>query len=146
DDAEYFIRGDHKNAGDPVPRGFLAALAPNIDPAAPDRLALAEKMVDPANPLTARVYVNRVWHHLFGRGIVASVDNFGKLGQLPTHPELLDFLATRFMENGWSTKWLIKYLMETETYRMSSVPFSPESEKLDPANFLLHRMEVRRLE
>jgi hypothetical protein len=146
DDAEYFIRGDHKNASDPVPRGFLAALSTRIDPAAPDRLALAQKMVDPANPLTARVYVNRVWHHLFGRGIVASVDNFGKLGQLPTHPELLDFLATRFMENGWSTKWLIKYLMETETYRMSSVPFSPETEKLDPANFYLHRMAVRRLE
>ena len=146
DDAEYFIRGDHRNAGDPVPRGFLAALSTRIDPVAPDRLTLAEKMVDPANPLTARVYVNRIWHHLFGRGIVASVDNFGKLGQPPTHPELLDFLATRFMENGWSTKWLIKYLMSTETWRMSSVPCSPESEKLDPANLYLHRMTVKRLE
>jgi cytochrome c553 len=146
DDAEYFIRGDHKNPSDTVPRGFLAALDGRIDTTAPDRLALAERMVDPRNPLTARVYVNRIWHHLFGRGIVASVDNFGKLGQLPTHPELLDFLAARFIENGWSTKWLIKYLMETETWRMSSVLHFPESEKLDPANFLLHRMPVRRLE
>ncbi len=146
DDAEYFIRGDHKNPSGTVPRGFLVALDGQVDPAAPDRLSLAEKMADPRNPLTARVYVNRVWHHLFGRGIVASVDNFGKLGQPPTHPELLDFLATRFMENGWSTKWLIKYLMETETYRMSSVLFSPETETLDPADFYLHRMRVQRLE
>jgi hypothetical protein len=146
DDAEYFIRGDHKNPSGTVPRGFLAALDDRVDPAAPDRLSLARKMADPRNPLTSRVYVNRVWHHLFGRGIVASVDNFGKLGQPPTHPELLDFLATRFMENGWSTKWLIKYLMETETYRMSSVPFSPETETLDPADFYLHRMRVQRLE
>jgi hypothetical protein len=146
DDAEYFIRGDHRNPGDTIPRGFLSALDTRLEPGAPDRRALAEKMVDPRNPLTARVYVNRVWHHLFGRGIVASVDNFGKLGQTPTHPELLDFLATRFMENGWSTKWLIKYLMETETFRMSSVPFSPETEKLDPANLFLHRMSVHRLE
>lgn len=146
DDAEFFIRGDHRNVNGTVPRGLLTALSSNIDTTAPDRLSLAEKMVDPHNPLTARVYVNRVWHHLFGRGIVASVDNFGKLGQLPTHPELLDFLATRFMENGWSTKWLIKYLMETETFRMSSVPTSPDAERLDPANLYLHRMGVRRLE
>lgn len=146
DDAEFFIRGDHRNESGTIPRAFLGALDANVGSTAPDRLALAEKMVDPRNPLTARVYVNRVWHHLFGRGIVASVDNFGKLGQLPTHPELLDFLATRFMENGWSTKWLIKYLMETETFRMSSVPSSPDSELRDPANLLLHRMGVRRLE
>lgn len=103
-------------------------------------------MVDPHNPLTARVYVNRVWHHLFGKGIVASVDNFGKLGQLPTHPELLDFLATRFMENGWSTKWLIKYLMETETFRMSSVPTSPDAEAGSRESLPPPEWGVRRLE
>lgn len=145
-DAQYFIRGDHKNPGGPVPRGFLTALEENTDAMTPTRLELAEKVVDPANPLTARVYVNRIWHHLFGRGIVASVDNFGVLGQAPTHPELLDYLATRFMEEGWSTKWLIKFLMDTETYRMDSVPESPAAEQADPANLYLHRMRVDRLE
>jgi len=142
--AEFFIRGDHRNPSGEVARGFLSALDP--EPATPTRLDLADKIVDPQNPLTARVYVNRVWHHLFGRGIVASVDNFGVLGQLPTHPELLDFLANWFIEDGWSTKRLIKFLMESETYRMSSVPSSPETENTDPANFYLHRMRVQRLE
>lgn len=142
--AEFFIRGDHRNVAGEVPRGYLAAL--DTAQPTPTRLDLADRITDPRNPLTARVYVNRVWHHLFGRGIVASVDNFGVLGQRPTHPALLDHLANWFMENGWSTKRLIKYLMETETYRMSSVPSSPETESADPADFYLHRMRVQRLE
>ncbi len=146
EDALYFIRGDHRNTDGTVERAFLTALAPEGLNEANDRLALADKMVNPANPLTSRVYVNRVWHHLFGTGLVPSTDNFGALGQRPSHPELLDYLATRFMENGWSTKDLIKVLMLTETYRMSSVPVSPESETQDPANVLLHRMPVLRLE
>ncbi len=146
EDAEYFIRGDHRNADGHVPRGFLTALSDEGLSQAADRLSLAEKMVAPANPLTTRVYVNRIWHHLFGTGLVPSVDNFGALGQEPSHPELLDYLATQFAEQGWSTKELIKSLMLTETYQMSSVPTSAETERLDPANILLHRMSVRRLE
>jgi len=146
EDAEYFIRGDHRNPDGTVPRAFLTALAPAQLDAAPDRVALADKIVDPANPLTARVYVNRIWHHLFGRGIVPSVDNFGKLGQLPSHPELLDYLAARFVAEGWSTKNLIRELMLTETYRMSSVPEFSNSEAQDPTNIWLHRMPVQRLE
>ena len=146
EDAEYFIRGDHRNPDGHVPRAFLTALSHEGLSEAADRVSLADKMVDPANPLTTRVYVNRIWHHLFGTGLVPSVDNFGALGQGPSHPELLDYLATRFAEQGWSTKALIKSLMLTETYQMSSVPSSPETERLDPANILLHRMSVKRLE
>lgn len=146
ENALYYIRGDHKNPGEPVERDFMTALDTGDKSPTPNRLALAEKMVDPANPLTARVYVNRIWHHLFGRGIVPSVDNFGVLGQLPTHPELLDYLATRFMAEGWSTKALIKFLMETETYQLGSAPLNPAAEQADPANIYLHRMPVRRLE
>jgi hypothetical protein len=142
----YFIRGDHRNPDGEVPRAFLTALTEDGLSDAPDRLDLARKTASARNPLTARVYVNRVWHHLFGRGIVPSVDNFGALGQEPSHPELLDYLAVRFVEDGWSTKRLIKALMLTETYRMSSVPIAPDTEAKDPANILLHRMPVQRLE
>ncbi|MBX3177520.1 MAG: PSD1 domain-containing protein [Candidatus Hydrogenedentes bacterium] len=145
-DAEFFIRGDHRNVSGEVPRGYLAALEHETPQPTPTRLDLANRIADPKNPLTARVYVNRVFHHLFGRGIVPSVDNFGVLGQPPSHPELLDYLATRFMEEGWSTKWLIRFLMETETYRMSGVPIDAAAEASDPANVYLHRMRVQRLE
>src|SRR5262249_8213633 len=110
------------------------------------RLELARQMTDRAvNPLVARVMVNRVWHHLFGRGLVASVDNFGVLGEPPTHPELLDHLADRFAREGWSVKKLIRELVLSATYRMASEP-SPEGDKVDPSNLLLHRMRLRRLE
>jgi hypothetical protein len=103
--------------------------------------------VDPSNPLTARVMVNRVWHHLFGRGIVPTVDNFGVLGQVPSHPELLDFLARRFVhDQGWSVKALIRELVLSQTYQMSSRPTDEFAEQTDPENVLLHRMNVRRLE
>jgi hypothetical protein len=97
------------------------------------------------NPLVTRVIVNRIWHHLFGRGLVASVDNFGVLGEKPTHPELLDHLADRFTKEGWSIKKAIRDLVLTNTYRMSSQP-DEQADRVDPQDLLLHRMRVRRLE
>jgi hypothetical protein len=148
-DEHVFVRGSPKAEGAPAPRRLLEALA-GPKPLAPargsGRLELARQMTDPAvNPLVARVMVNRVWHHLFGRGIVASVDNFGVLGEAPTHPELLDYLADRFVKEGWSLKTLIRALVLSSTYRLASEP-SPEAEKADPSDLLLHRMRLRRLE
>ena len=97
------------------------------------------------SPFAARVAVNRIWHHLFGRGIVPSVDNLGVLGQAPTHPELLDHLATQFIKDGWSTKRMIKSLLLTRTYQMSSHPMEPE-DTTDPDNLLWHRMPIKRLQ
>jgi hypothetical protein len=143
-----FIRGGHGNLGSEVPRRFLTALvgANPPMPAGSGRIALANHIADAANPLTARVYANRMWHHLFGRGIVPSTDNFGVLGEAPTHPALLDWLANRLVENGWSTKKLIREIMLSQTYQMSSKPTDAATETKDPANTLLHRMRVRRLE
>jgi hypothetical protein len=115
-------------------------------PAGSGRITLANHIADAANPLTARVYANRIWHHLLGRGIVPSTDNFGVLGEAPSHPELLDWLARRLVENGWSTKKLIREIMLSRTYQMSSKPVDAATETKDPANTLLHRMRVRRLE
>jgi hypothetical protein len=148
-DEHVFIRGSYKAPGPVVPRRFLEALAGPDGLTAPrgsGRLELARQMTDPAlNPLLARVMVNRVWHHLFGRGIVASVDNFGLLGERPTHPELLDYLADRFIQDGWSVKRLIRHLMCSSAYQMSSRP-DKTADRLDPEDLLLHRMRVRRLE
>jgi hypothetical protein len=109
------------------------------------RLRIAEAIVAPGNPLTARVAVNRAWHHLFGRGIVPSVDNFGALGQTPSHPELLDHLASRFVADGWSWKRLLRTLVLSRSYRMSSAPDS-KGDEVDPQNILLHRQNIRRLQ
>src|SRR5262249_13933867 len=122
-DEHVFIRGSPKGLGERVPRRFLEALGdhePITSGPGSGRLELARQMTDPANPLAARVMVNRVWHHLFGRGIVASVDNFGVLGERPTHPELLDFLADRFVRDGWSLKRLVHDLVLSSTYRMAT--------------------------
>ncbi len=148
-DAPLYLRGNPKTPADPVERRFLEALARyQVDPPqrASGRLALAESIAHPDNPLTARVMVNRVWHHLFGRGIVPSVDNFGVLGQMPSHPELLDHLAKRFIAADWSVKTLIRDLVCTQTYRMDSARADAVAEQQDPANILLHRMPLRRLE
>ncbi len=107
------------------------------------RMQLANDMLQ--SPLAARVAVNRVWHHLFGRGIVPTVDNFGVLGQPPSHPELLDHLATRFVKEGWSQKRLIKSLILSRTYQMSSKP-DPAAESVDPNNVHWHHMPIKRLE
>ena len=139
-------RGDPRKPGNPVPRRFLAALGGRAY-ANPDtvRLRLAEDVSSPSNPLTARVMANRVWGHLFGRGIVATPDNFGVLGELPSHPGLLDYIAGRFVKDGWSIKRLIELLVTTSAYRMASTP-SPEALEADPSNALLQHMPVRRLE
>jgi hypothetical protein len=143
-----FIRGGHGNLGPEVPRRFLTALvgANPPMPAGSGRITLANHIADASNPLTARVYANRIWHHLLGRGIVPSTDNFGVLGEAPTHPELLDWLARRLVENGWSTKKLIREIMLSRTYQMSSKPADADTETKDAGNVLLHRMRVRRLE
>jgi hypothetical protein len=144
-----FIRGSHKAHGATVPRRFLEALAgpaPLTAAHGSGRLELARQMIDPAiDPLLPRVVVNRVWHHLFGRGIVASTDNFGVLGEKPTHAELLDYLADRFVKEGWSIKKLIRTLVLSSTYRMSSQP-DDAADRADTGNLLLHRMRRRRLE
>jgi hypothetical protein len=149
-DEYLLVRGKHQTPKGQVPRRFLEALAgpqPIGGTNGSGRLELAKCLTDPENPLLARVMVNRVWHHLFGRGIVASVDNFGWLGQRPTHPELLDELAASFIEEDhWSLKHLIRRLVLSRTYAMSSKPADAEAEQRDPENLLLHRMQLQRLE
>ncbi len=142
------VRGNHRKPGERVPRRFLEALKGSesmADEFGSGRLNLARQMTDPTNPLVARVMANRVWHHLFGRGIVASPDNFGVLGERPAHPELLDFLAARFVEHGWSIKKLIREIVLSSTYQMSGQP-DPRAVQADARNLLFHHMPVRRLE
>ncbi|MBB73352.1 MAG: hypothetical protein CMJ75_02430 [Planctomycetaceae bacterium] len=148
EDERLFIRGNHKTLGAVVPRKFLTAIAgPQNAQQYPGsgRLDLAHKIAAPDNPLTARVLVNRVWHHLTGRGIVPSVDNFGVLGARPTHPELLDHLALKFISDGWSIKSLLRTVLLSQTYQMSST-LDPRQHEQDPENKLLHRMRMRRLQ
>lgn len=150
-DHELYIRGNHNNAGPVVPRGPLTALRDvgvfsstrKMEPSG--RLALAENVAAPDNPLTARVIVNRVWQHLMGEGLVATPDDFGVMGREPTHPELLDYLALEFIENGWSIKKLIERITLSQTYAMSTAAH-PESLARDPGNRWLHHARVRRLE
>jgi hypothetical protein len=144
------IRGNAKTPGPIVQRRFLEALG-GKEQSPPKygsgRLQLSKQFVDANNnPFISRVIVNRLWHHLYGRGIVPSVDNFGVLGQSPSHPELLDHLAARFVEEGWSIKKTIRALMLSSTYQMSSKPTDARAEQLDPDNILLHRARVRRLQ
>jgi Protein of unknown function (DUF1553) len=148
-DERLFIRGNYKTHGEVVPRRFLEALAgpdPIKSAHGSGRLELAQQMTDPTlNPFFTRVFVNRVWHHLFGRGIVSSVDNFGALGELPTHPELLDVLADQFAKDDYSLKRLIRKIVLTDAYQRSSRP-SEEAIQIDPENLLLQHARVRRLE
>lgn len=164
EDERLLIRGNTKTVGPVVPRRMLEAIetGPMNLGSGSGRLELARTLVDERNPLTARVMVNRVWHHLFGRGIVPSVDNFGVLGQEPTHPELLDHLATRFRTEGWSIKRLIRSIVLSSSYQMDSrtgdaaladksqvavVTDAGESaEARDPQNLLFHRQNLKRLE
>ncbi len=145
-DSPLLPRGDHLKPGDPVPRAYLEVLGgqPYRTPLS-GRRELADAIANPQNPLTARVMVNRIWHWLFGRGIVPTVDNFGRLGERPTHPELLDFLAARFVENGWPIKETIRFLVTTRAFQMSSEP-SETARESDPSNDWLSHMRVRRLE
>jgi len=148
-DAPIAIRGDIRNQGAVVSRGFLSAVkvadSPAIDPGHSGRLELADWIASEKNPLTARVMVNRIWHHLFGRGLVPSVDNFGVIGKPPSHPQLLDALALRFMSEGWSVKRMIRTILLSRTYQLSSSVDS-KNLKADPGNRLLWRATPRRIE
>jgi hypothetical protein len=140
------VRGDFLRTGDPVQPDVPASL-PRLPetPGAPTRLDLARWLVDPRNPLTARVVVNRVWMRYFGHGLVETENDFGMQGSLPTHPELLDWLATEFREQGWSLKRLQRLIVTSATYRQSSHA-RPELENVDPLNRLLARQTRLRVD
>ena len=142
-----FLRGNPETKGEIVPRRFLRVLSegePKPFTQGTGRLELAESIVSPDNPLTARVIVNRVWSMFFGRGLVTTPSNFGLLGTKPSHPALLDDLAVRFMENGWSMKRLIREMVLSSTYRQCSDE-SEANRAIDPGNTHLWRMNRRRL-
>ncbi len=142
------LRGDHKKLGDEAPRRFFEVLSSSSSPPIAQgsgRKELALAVASRDNPLTARVFVNRVWMHLFGRGLVSTPSNFGTLGARPTHPELLDDLAVRFMDNGWSMKWLQRELLLSRTYGLSAARSADNMEK-DPDNRWLARANRRRLD
>ncbi len=148
-DEHVHLRGSYRTLGEVVPRRFLQVLGGLDQATAPpgrSRLDLARRMIDPvANPLLARVIVNRLWRHHFGEGLVASPDDFGAMGKKPSHPELLDWLATELIDSGWSLKHLHRLMIESSGYRMASAPVA-RYEALDPGNVSLHRMNPRRLE
>ena len=148
-DTEIRVRGEVSDRGDQVPRGVLSVMTPPTHPEFSSdhsgRQQLAEWITSEQNSLTARVAVNRAWQHLFGRGIVPTVNNFGRTGERPSHPELLDYLAATFVENGWSTKSLIREIVLSHAYQASSSE-QPEGLQHDPANSLYWRMNIKRLE
>ena len=149
------LRGNASTPGDQVAPRFLSILGgeepeprPRTTPEPTNglRLALAEWIASPTNPLTARVMVNRIWQHHFGRGIVPTPDDFGKTGIAPTHPQLLDWLAAEFVQHGWSMKHLHRLIMTSRAYQMSSRAENDRAVLIDPANELLWRQNLRRLE
>ncbi len=141
-----YIRGNPATKGEDAPKGFLQVLpSPTPSGANYTRLDLANAVASKDNPLTARVIVNRVWAWHFGRGLVNTPSNFGKLGDKPSHPELLDWLAVNFVKNGWSMKWLHKQIMTATTYQFESKP-DLENDKIDAANVYLWRGTRKRLE
>ena len=146
------LKGSAARPGSLSPRRFLEAIDGPDQPEWPrhssGRKELADRVLDPANPLTARVAVNRIWHHLFGRGLVPTTDNFGKLGEAAADSQaqaLLDTLAVRFIAEGWSIKRLIREIVASSTWRMQSTP-SAQAGQLDPLNLLIHHYPLRRLE
>jgi hypothetical protein len=143
------VRGQAEALGPIVPRGFLSVLqvsdAPKINPQQSGRLELAAWLTSPKNPLPPRVMVNRVWQHLFGQGLVTTVDNFGTTGDRPSHPELLDYLAGHFVRDGWSVKKLVRLLVLTRAYRLSA-DASAANLTVDPGNRLVWRHSPRRLD
>ena len=142
------IRGNVATQGKLTQRGFPQVLdfaGPKVDPAQSGRLQLAEWIAHRDNPLTARVFANRAWHHLFGRGIVRTVDNFGATGERPTNPALLDHLAARFIAQGWSVKKLVREIVLSRAYQVAS-NHSVANAKLDPDNTLFWKMNQRRLD
>lgn len=145
-DQPLLARGDNKKEEAPVPRGFLEFLPGKPYPkTSSGRLELADDVLSDRNPLTARVIVNRLWHHTFGRGIVASADNFGRLGSEPSHPQLLDFLAVDFREHGWSMKSMVRSFVMSRTFRSASTAPPGNGDK-DQQNLLLAYFTPRRLD
>ncbi|WP_419580412.1 PSD1 and planctomycete cytochrome C domain-containing protein [Stieleria magnilauensis] len=148
EDASVYIRGNSSKPGQIEPRHFLTAVSGD-DPmeirSGSGRRELAEHINDPGNPLTSRVIVNRIWHYLIGRGIVPTTDDFGVLGQRPTHPDLLDHLATQFRQDGQSLKRMIRRIVLSRTYQMSSLA-DPAAVAADPKNLLFHHRPPKRLE
>jgi hypothetical protein len=148
EDESLLARGNARNPIGNVPRRFLEVMG--VESALPSRegsgrLDLAAHVVDPANPLISRVAVNRLWLHHFGRGLVPSPDDFGRMGQPPSHPELLDWLARKFIASDYSLKHINRLILTSRTYRMASSA-STNDETLDPENVWLHRTNLRRLE
>ena len=151
EDCKIHVRGETTNLKETVPRGTLQVISFTDTPSIPNhqsgRVELAAWLTDRRNPLTARVYVNRVWQHLFGRGLVSTPDDYGVNGSKPSHPELLDHLALRFIDQGWSTKKLIRALVLSSTYLQGGADESQANEKSsDPDNIYLSYMRPRRLE
>ncbi len=148
-DCKINLKGEARQLGAEVPRGFIQVCTPGKPPAIDSehsgRLQLAQWLTDPAHPLTARVMANRVWHHLFGQGLVRTPDNFGLHGERPTHPELLDYLATKFIADGWSVKKLIRSIVLSRVYQISS-EFDADSFQADPENLYHWRHNRRRLD
>jgi hypothetical protein len=142
------VRGNYRTPGPTVPRRFLEVCdrAPALgSEQGSGRLQLAQRMTAPSDPLLARVLVNRLWQHHFGEGIVRTPDDFGVMGERPTHPELLDYLASEFVRQGGSLKKMHRLMALSSAYRMASAP-DPKADTADPQDRLLHRMPVRRLE
>jgi Protein of unknown function (DUF1553)/Protein of unknown function (DUF1549)/Planctomycete cytochrome C len=148
-DLHVYLAGNPKNLGETAPRGvpaiFTGGQRKPFDPKGSGRLQLAAAVASKDNPLTARVIVNRVWRGHFGYGLVRTPSNFGRLGERPTHPELLDDLTLKFIASGWSLKWLHREIMLSATYRLSS-DYNAGNYKTDPENRLLWRMNRQRLE
>ena len=151
----FLLRGDPNTRGSEMKPGFVAAatygtppieIPPSDGRTSGRRRALAEWLASPQNPLTARVIVNRIWHHHFGRGIVATLDNFGKMGDAPTHPELLDWLAVEFMNRGWSIKQMHRLIMTSDAYQMASAFEQTSNRDKDPQNQYLWRFRAQRLD
>ena len=147
-DQRVFIRGDYNSEGEPAPKAFLAILEgveqEPVQTNGSGRLELAEWMTESDHPLTARVMVNRIWQGHFGEGLVRTPSNFGRMGERPTHPKLLDYLSRRFVEDGWSIKALHKRIMLSAAYQMSSETSASQAE-YDPENRLISRFSRRRL-
>ncbi len=139
--AHILNRGEYDKPGDQVSRRIPAVLPPMAAGLPNNRLGLAKWLVEPAHPLTARVAANRLWQQVFGTGIVKTSEDFGSQGEPPSHPELLDWLAVDFRENGWDVKRLMKHIVMSATYRQSSTA-TPELLERDPANRLLARNAV----
>ena len=145
-DQPLLVRGEYKKAAEIVPRQFLEVFANRpYSKKNSGRLELAKDMVGPTNTLKTRVLVNRLWAYVFGRGIVATTDNFGRLGKKPTHPELLDYLALDFEKKGWSIKTALKQMVTSRTFRSTSIA-PPDSKEKDPDNQYLSYFTPRRLE